>query len=488
MPGSETFKTDSNTTITATPPLEPPRVEERKAARREVRPRKRRWVWVALLIILAVVGILWYRSRQAAQAAAQARNAQPAAISVAVAAVQKRDIPYYITGLGSVLAYNTVTVKTRVDGQIMRVNFKEGQFVKEGDVLVEIDPRPFQVALEQAQGQLAKDIASQNDAKIDLNRYTQLWQEGVIPRQQLDTQQATVGQFDGAIQADKAAIDTQKLQLTYAKVTAPISGRVGLRLVDPGNIVHATDTTGMIVITQIQPITVVFTIPEDNLPEVTAQTKKGQLNVDAYSRDDKIKLATGKLLTIDNQIDQTTGTIKLKAVFDNKDASLWPNQFVNIRLFLTVKKDADVVSSATLQRGTQGTFVYVVDQNSQAQVRDVAVDFIEGNIAVIKQGLNPGEQVVVEGQDKLQGGAKVTARPAPTVQQLNAESQPSGQQPESKSASPANPNSAAPPPPAAHNNQLQPQQHQPELRQPQQHQPQQHQPPEQQRRLKGQRK
>lgn len=474
MAGSETFKSDPNTTVTAAPPLELPRPQETSKAKQSgTLPRKRRWVWLVLLIVAAIAGVVWYRSRQKTEAAAQARSAQPAAISVAVASVQKRDIPYYITGLGSVLAFNTVTVKTRVDGQIMKVNFKEGQFVKEGDVLVEIDPRPYQVALEQAQGQLAKDVASQNDAKIDLNRYTQLWQEGVIARQQLDTQQATVGQFDGAIQADKAAIDTQKLQLTYAKVTAPISGRVGLRLVDPGNIVHATDANGMIVITQIQPITVVFTIPEDNLPEVAAQMKKGQLNVEAYSRDDKIKLATGKLLTTDNQIDQTTGTIKLKSVFDNKDDSLWPNQFVNIRLFLTVKKDATVVSSATLQRGTQGTFVYAVDQNSQAQVRNVNVDFIEGNIAVIKDGLNPGEQVVVEGQDKLQSGAKVSTHPAPTVQQLNSDAQPTGQQPQSKSASLASSNTTAPPPSATHSNQAKPQQPQ---------------PPRQQKRPKGQKR
>jgi membrane fusion protein, multidrug efflux system len=448
MPGSETtFKSDVNTTVTPAPPLEPPEPKSDKEPDvREAGPRNRGWVWVVTVLVLLIAGFIWYQHRAKAEAAAKAKSAQPPAVSVAVAAVQQRDIPYYITGLGSVLAFNTVTVKTRVDGQIMSVNFKEGQFVKQGDVLVEIDPRPFQVALEQAQGSLAKDLASQNDAKIDLNRYTQLWQQGVIARQQLDTQQATVGQFDGAIQADKAAIDTQKLQLTYAKVTAPISGRVGLRLVDPGNIVHAADANGMIVITQVQPITVVFTIPEDNLPEVVMQVKKSQLNVDAYSRDDKIKLATGKLLTIDNQIDQTTGTIKLKCVFDNKDMSLWPNQFVNIRLFLTTKKGADVVSSATLQRGTQGTFVYVVDANSQAQVRPVTVDFIEGNIAVIKEGLNPGEQVVVEGQDKLQTGAKVQVHPATTTQQLNPDNQPSSQQPAPKAASPANPNPAPAPP------------------------------------------
>jgi len=450
MPGSEAFKPDSNTTIAPAPPNQPSRPETGAGGSSEgTRPPSRRWVWFVLLVVLVVGVVGWLRARAKAEAA-KTKNAGPPAVSVAAVTVQKRDVPYYVTGLGSATAFYTVTVKTRVDGQIMKVNFKEGQFVKEGDVLVEIDPRPFQVALEQAQGQLAKDIASQNDAKIDLSRYTQLWQEGVIPRQQLDSQQATVGQFDGSIQADKAAIDTQKLQLTYAKVAAPISGRVGLRLVDPGNIVHATDTTGMIVITQVQPIAVIFTIPEDTLPEVAAEMKKGQLNVEAYSRDDKIKIADGKLLTIDNQIDQTTGTIRLKSIFDNRDMPLWPNQFVNIRLFLTVKKNADVVSSATIQRGAQGTFVYVVDSNEEAQVRPVSVDFIEGNIAVIKQGLNPGEQVVVEGQDKLQAGAKVAIRPAASQQQLNPETPSSSTAPRSVNpgASPANPNpSPAPPPP-----------------------------------------
>lgn len=448
MPGPEISKTDTNTHSTGVTRhaagIVPPAEASGGAA-----PRSRTWVWVVLLLGVAVAGMVAYRSHENTQAAAKSRNAQLPAVSVAVASVQKRDVPYYLTGLGSVLAYNTVTVKTRVDGQIMRVNFKEGQFVNEGDVLLEIDPRPFQVALDQAQGQLAKDVASQQDAKIDLSRYTTLWQQGVIPRQQLDTQVATVGQFDGAIQADKAAIENQKLQLTYAKVTAPISGRVGLRLVDPGNIVHATDATGMIVITQIQPISVVFTIPEDNLPEVVAQEKRGELKVDAYSRDDKIKIAEGKLLTIDNMIDPTTGTIKLKSVFENKDASLWPNQFVNVRLYLSTRKDAHTVSSATLQRGTQGTFVYVVNQENQAQVRNVNVDFIEGNLAVVKQGLDPGEQVVVEGQDKLKDGAQVQPHPATTVQQLTADGQPGADQ-----AAPAVglPNSGAAAPATAHAN------------------------------------
>jgi membrane fusion protein, multidrug efflux system len=369
-------------------------------------PRHRRWVWVVVVLLIAG-GIVLYRMHSSSEAASK-KDPSSQTVSVGVTTVQQRDVPFYLTGLGSVTAYNTVTVHTRVDGQIMRVLFKEGQFVHAGDVLIEIDPRPYQVALDQAQGQLAKDIASQNDARVDLNRYQTLWQQGVVARQQLDTQQATVGQFDGAIQSDKAQIDSAKLNLTYSRITSPINGRVGLRLVDPGNIVHATDTNGMLVITQIQPIAVVFTLPEDNLPQVVAQMKSGQLGVQAYSRDDNTKLADGKLLTIDNQIDQTTGTVKLKSEFDNHDSSLWPNQFVNLRLFLSVRKNAIVIPSAVIQSGAQGSFAYVIDSDNKAEVRPIQADFSEGNISVIRQGLKAGEQVVVDGADKLQAGAAVT--------------------------------------------------------------------------------
>ena len=381
-------------------------------------PSRRGWVWLLVLIALVIGVVFAYRAHNQSQAASAAAtaNAGPPVISVGIVTVQKRDVPFYLVGLGSVTAFNTVTVRTRIDGQLMKVYFKEGQFVREGDLLAEIDPRPYQVALEQAQGQLAKDLASQADAKIDLNRFQQLWQEGVIPRQQLDTQQATVGQFDGSIKADQAQIDNQKLNLVYTKITSPITGRVGLRLVDAGNMVHAADTNGMLVITQVQPISIIFTLPEDNLPEVTGQLGKKELTVEAYSRDDKNKLAEGKLLTVDNQIDQTTGTVKLKATFVNKDLSLWPNQFVNVRLYLSERKDATATSSAAIQRGAQGTFVYVVGADSKAEMRPVQVDFIEGNLAVIKQGLTPGEQVVVDGQDKVQPGAKVNAKPSPTNQ------------------------------------------------------------------------
>ncbi|MGA8013491.1 MAG: MdtA/MuxA family multidrug efflux RND transporter periplasmic adaptor subunit [Candidatus Acidiferrales bacterium] len=366
--------------------------------------------WVLLLIVIIGVVVAYQMHSRSQAASKDSSTTQP--VSVGVTTVQKRDMPYYLTGLGSVTAFNTVTVHSRVDGELMKVNFTEGQFVHAGDVLAEIDPRPFQVALSQAEGQLAKDIASQNDARVNLARYQQLWQAGVIPRQQLDSQQATVGQFDGSIQSDKAQIDNQKLQLTYCRITSPIAGRVGLRLVDVGNIVHAADANGMLVITQVQPVAVLFTLPEDNVPQVVSEMKKRQLSVEAYARDNKAMLATGKLITLDNQIDQTTGTLKFKSQFDNQDMSLWPNQFVNVRLYLSVKKDAIVVSSAAIQKGVQDSFVYVIDSNNAAEVRPVQVDFTEGDVSVITQGLKEGEQVVVDGADKLQSGAAVSPHQA----------------------------------------------------------------------------
>jgi membrane fusion protein, multidrug efflux system len=364
------------------------------------------WGWVLLLVVI-VGGVIAYQLHARSQAASKDTGAKQA-VSVGVATVEKRDMPYYLSGLGNVTPLNTVTVHTRVDGQLMSVNFKEGQFVHAGDVLATIDQRPFEVALDQAEGQLAKDVASQNDAKVDLNRYQQLWQQGVVARQQLDTQQATVGQFDGAIQSDKAQINNAKLQLTYSRITSPVDGRVGLRLVDPGNIVHAADTNGLLVITQVQPIAVIFTLPEDNIPAVIAVMKKRELTVDAYGRDNQALLAAGKLLTLDNQIDPTTGTLRFKAQFANQDMMLWPNQFVNIRLFLDVRQNAIVVTSAAIQKGAQGAFVYVVDANNQAQVRQVQVDFTEGNVTVVSKGLNAGETVVVDGADKLQPGSPVS--------------------------------------------------------------------------------
>lgn len=340
-------------------------------------------------------------------------GAGPQAIPVAVASAEKRDVPVYLTGLGSVQAYNTVSLKSRVDGQIVQIAFKEGQFVKQGDLLMVIDPRPYQVALEQAQAALARDQAQLMNAQLDLNRYQGLVKDGVISQQQFDSQHALVSQLQGTVQSDQAAIDNAKLQLVYTRITAPVSGRIGLRLVDIGNMVHATDTNPLLVVTQLQPISIVFTLPEDVLPSVAQHMKGGPLEVDAYSRDDLTKLGTGKLLTIDNQIDPATGTGKLKANFDNPDNALWPNQFVNAHLLLETQKDKVVVPAAAVQRGPNGqSFTYVVKPDKTAEVREVKVAFTQGNISAIDSGLSAGEQVVTDGQDKLQNGSRVDPHPA----------------------------------------------------------------------------
>ncbi len=320
-------------------------------------------------------------------------------------------MPVYLTGLGTVTAFNTVTIRSRVDGQIIKVAFQEGQFVDEGDLLVEIDPRPFQVQLEQAEGQMAHDEAQLRNAKIDLERYRILLDQDSIPKQQLDTQIATVNQYEGNIESDQAQIDNAKLQLVYSRITSPLTGRIGLRLVDQGNIVHANDTNGLAVITQLQPIAVVFNIPEDNLPQVTAKMRAGRtLQVDAYDRDLKHRLTIGKLLTIDNQIDPATGTLRFKAVFENKDSSLFPNQFVNARLLVDTRHGTVIIPTAAIQRSPQSTFVYVVKQDGTAEVRNVEVGLTEGDNASIEGGLQAGDVVVVDGIDKLQQGTKVAAR------------------------------------------------------------------------------
>ena len=365
---------------------------------------------VALAVCASLSGCS--SSSDAKQQKAQA--AAPRAASVAVAKVQQQDVPVYLVGLGSVTAFYTANLKSRVDGQIMRVNFKEGQTVKQGDLLIVIDPRPFQVQLEQMQAQLFKDQATLRDAKLNLDRFTTLIPSGSISQQQVDTQKSTVDQLDGQVRTDQAQIDNAKLQLVYCNITAPFTGRVGLRQVDPGNIVHAADTNPMLILTQLQPIGVIFTLPEDELPTVSQHMKNSTLQVEAYSRDDQTKLATGKLMTIDNQIDQTTGTAKLKAVFDNKDNQLWPNQFVNANLLLETRKHSTVLPTAAILRGPQGAFVYAVKSDNTVEARTIAISLTQGNTTVIASGLNPGDTVVTDGQDKLQTGSKIEPRnPSP---------------------------------------------------------------------------
>src|SRR6202451_856688 len=364
------------------------------------------WLTVGFALILCAAFV----ACTGGDAKQQAQAASPHAVSVSVAPVTQQDMPVYLVGLGTVTAFYTANIKSRVDGQIMRVNFQEGQTVKEGDLLILIDPRPYQVQLEQMQAQLFKDQASLRDARLSFDRYTTLIPSGSIAQQQVDTQKSLADQLDGQVRTDQAQIDNAKLQIVYCNITAPFTGRVGLRQVDPGNIVHAADTNPMLILTQLQPIAVIFTLPEDQLPTVSQHMKNSTLMVEAYSRDNQTKLATGKLETIDNQIDPTTGTAKLKAVFDNKDNQLWPNQFVNADLLLETRKNSTVVPTAAIQRGPQGTFVYMVKPDKTVEARTVTIALAEANLTVVTNGVAPGDVVVTDGQDKLQTGSSIEPR------------------------------------------------------------------------------
>lgn len=336
-------------------------------------------------------------------------------VPVVTAVTRQGDMPLYLNGLGTVTAFFTVTVRSRVEGQLVAVRFTEGQIVKKDDVLAEIDPRPYEVQLAQAEGQLARDQATLKVNKLSLSRYNDLVPTRAITPQQVDEQVALVDQMEGAVRADRAAIDNARLQLVYCEITAPISGRIGLRLVDPGNMVRANDMGGIAVITQLQPIAIVFTIPQDSISQVQRKANTGEtLVVEAYDRDFKTRLATGKLLAIDNQVDATTGTVRLKAVFDNEDNLLFPNQFVNARLLIDNRVDAVIVPSATVQRGPDFDFVYLVKKGEgdeqTVDLREVKVGPTEGDQTVIEEGLVAGDRVVTDGVEKLQRNAKISER------------------------------------------------------------------------------
>ena len=376
---------------------------------------------LAAVIVLAAVGAISIGCSSAADPKSKAQAAGPVrAVSVAVAPVQKQDVPVYLSGLGAVTAFNTANIKSRVDGQIMKVNFREGQDVRQGELLIEIDARPFEVQVEQMQAQLFRDQAQLRDAKLNLERYTSLIPSGSIAQQQVDTQKALVDQLDGTVRNDQAQIDSAKLNITYCHITAPFTGRVGLRQVDSGNIVHASDANPMLILTQLQPIAVIFTLPEDVLPNVSQQMRRRTLEVDAFSRDDQTKLASGKLLTIDNQIDPSTGTAKLKAVFDNKDNQLWPNQFVNSDLLLETRKNSIVVPTAAILRGPQGPFVYTVNPDKTVQDKAVTIALTQGDVTVVTDGVSPGDTVVTDGQDKLQRGSHIEPRGGPPSKNTTA--------------------------------------------------------------------
>jgi multidrug efflux system membrane fusion protein len=400
--------------------------------------------WIVLLVIVAVVGAAVWKIRLNAKEqdsvqqimAAQAERPTP----VQVSAVQQKTMPIFLTALGTVTAYNTVTIKSRVDGQLMEVPVREGQAVRQGQMLAEIDPKPYEAALEQAQGQLVKDQATAVNARAEAERYQALLQAGVVSKESQQAQASTAGQAEGSIAADQAAIQAAKVNLGYTRILSPIDGVVGLRQVDPGNIVHASDTNGLLVVTQLQPIAVIFTLPEDQLPEVLKRTRGGsRLAVEAFDRAAQTHLASGSLLTVDNQIDTATGTVKAKAVFDNRDGALFPNQFVNIRLILQEKHNAIVIPAAALQTGTQGSFVYLLKEgqppadlvekkkdtdmpvpqlaenqsNYYVRAQTVDVELTEGAQVILNGGVKAGDQIVVDGQEKLKNGSKVFPKTAP---------------------------------------------------------------------------
>jgi membrane fusion protein, multidrug efflux system len=398
--------------------MQDPRIATAPPIAATTRRRRLPLTRIVLLVVLAaaIAATAWtlrLRQRTAATAtAAAASAASNRVIPVLTAQVAQRDVPVWLEGLGTVSAFYTVTVKTQVDGRLDKVLFAEGQHVKKGDVLAQVDPRPFAIQFESAQATFARDLANLKNARVNLDRYRTLSQQNLIAVQQMTDQESAVGQLDAQIRADQAQIDSARLSLDYARIASPIDGVTGVRLVDPGNVVHGTDATGLVVVTQISPIALLFSLPEDDLPSVKEAMGQGELTVDALSRNGDKVLGQGALSVIDNQINQATATIRLKAVFPNPNGLLWPNQFVKARLRLRTRKSAIVVPAAVVQHGPQGTFAYVVGADSTATVRPVTVDAVQGDSAVVSKGLAPGEQVVTDGQAQLRPGSRVSAKPA----------------------------------------------------------------------------
>jgi multidrug efflux system membrane fusion protein len=376
----------------------------------------RHWKIGLLAVCLLAIGvyIFWTKSGEGrSRAAVQGATASVPAVPVATVAAKTGSIPVYLTGLGSVTPLNTVTVKTQVNGQLISVRYQEGQLVRVGDLLAEIDPRPFQAQLTQFEGQLVRDQALLDNARLDLKRFTVLVEENSIPRQQYDTQVSLVHQLEGTVKSDQGQIEGVKVQLIYCRITAPVSGRVGLRLVDQGNFVQTTDTNGLVVITQLQPITVIFTIPEDNIPPVLDKLKRGvRLPVEAYDRALQHRLATGSLLTIDNEVDPTTGTVKLKAVFPNEDNALFPNQFVNARLLVKTQHEATLIPTMAIQRNAQGAFVYLVKPDQTVAMQKVSLGTTNGEMTAV-EGLKSGDVIAADNFDRLREGVKIAARDPP---------------------------------------------------------------------------
>jgi membrane fusion protein, multidrug efflux system len=398
------YKTDSFETKSPEYPRrqEPPRNVDR--------PKSYWWVWVLVAVALIALVVVWQRRSTSSQSKASAADSAPRAIMVSATPAKQGDIGIYLTALGTVTPVYTVTVTSRVQGEIMRVNYHEGQMVRKGDSLLEIDPRPYEAAVVQFEGQLAHDQAVLNEAKIDLERYQLAFSRNAIAKQQLDDQNQVVLQDEGTVKNDEGQLANAKVNLVYTHITAPIDGRVGLRLVDPGNIVQAGSTTPLVVITQLQPITVIFSVAEDKLSQIQQQLRKGKkLTVDAFDRDQSNKLASGTLLTLDNVIDTTTGTLKLKAVFPNTDNALFPSQFVNARLLVDTLHNATLIPTPAIQRNAQGAYVYVVSSDQTATIRPIKPGVADGASTAV-EGVQPGDVVATNGFDKLQDGAKVSVR------------------------------------------------------------------------------